>query len=337
MIIHNNAELIDKFQWDLLVKSNPNGTIFQSPEIYDIYSFNNNYLPTVLAIIDDKSNKLTGVIVSVIQKEQKGILGIFSSRSIIIGGPLISNNNIEILNLLIKKNANQIGNNVIFSQFRNLFNLDGYNRYFEQNDYVRENHLNILIDLDKSIEDLWKGVHSKRRNEIRKAEKCGVTVRLIDNIDELFITYDILKEIYYRARLPLPEYDFFKKVWEKYNKEIFKIFIAIFEDKIIGTMYTLCYNNRIYDWYAGSYSAHYDKNPNDIIPWSVFLWGKENDFQIFDFGGAGNPNVKYGVRDYKKKFGGEIVDYGRYTKIHNQILFQFSKFGFKIWQLLKSK
>ena len=40
---------------------------------------------------------------------------------------------------------------------------------------------------------------------------------------------------------------------------------------------------------------------------------------IFDFGGAGKPVVHYGVRDYKMKFGGKLVNYGRLTLVHNPI------------------
>lgn len=45
--------------------------------------------------------------------------------------------------------------------------------------------------------------------------------------------------------------------------------------------------------------------------------GHQNRFQIFDFGGAGKPNVSYGVRYYKMSFGGKLVNYGRYTLVLN--------------------
>ena len=45
--------------------------------------------------------------------------------------------------------------------------------------------------------------------------------------------------------------------------------------------------------------------------------GHQNIFQIFDFDGAGKPDIPYCVRDYKKKFGGKLVNYGRYTLVLN--------------------
>jgi lipid II:glycine glycyltransferase (peptidoglycan interpeptide bridge formation enzyme) len=76
-------------------------------------------------------------------------------------------------------------------------------------------------------------------------------------------------------------------------------------------------------------------HPNDLIPWDVFLWGKENGFTRFDFGGAGKPDVPYGVREYKKKFGGKMVSYGRYEKINKPNLMKIAKTGFQIMQWLK--
>ncbi len=100
-------------------------------------------------------------------------------------------------------------------------------------------------------------------------------------------------------------------------------------------MLALSYKKCIFDNYAGSYLTHYNKYPNDLIPWEVFLWGKRNDYRVFDFGGAGKPDIPYGVREYKKKFGGEIVNYGRYEKIHSRFIYLMAKQGFKFWQKIK--
>ena len=100
-------------------------------------------------------------------------------------------------------------------------------------------------------------------------------------------------------------------------------------------MLVLVYNETIYDYYAGAYSSFYKKYPNHLIPWEVFKWGNKNDYLIFDFGGAGKPNIPYGVRDYKKKFGGDFVNYGRFTNIHKKNMYMIAKFGFLLWKKIK--
>jgi lipid II:glycine glycyltransferase (peptidoglycan interpeptide bridge formation enzyme) len=51
--------------------------------------------------------------------------------------------------------------------------------------------------------------------------------------------------------------------------------------------------------------------------------------------GAGKPDDGgYGVRDFKLKFGGELVELGRYIHVCNRLLFAVGKYGVKIMKKL---
>ena len=112
-----------------------------------------------------------------------------------------------------------------------------------------------------------------------------------------------------------------------------KIFLAHHNNRIVGFRIVLTYNQIIYDWYAASDSDRNDLYINDVLPWEVIQWGSKNNYTTFDFGGAGKPNVDYGVRDFKLKFGGELIQYGRYCHINKPILMKVGEFGmkFKKW------
>ena len=114
-----------------------------------------------------------------------------------------------------------------------------------------------------------------------------------------------------------------------------KFFGAFCESKMIAGQVRLCYKDTVYAWYAGSDSGYFQKRPNDFLLWNVILWSKENNYKVFDFGGAGKPNVPYGVRDYKLKFGGELVNYGRFEKVHQPVVMFMSSIGLKFWKLIK--
>ena len=58
--------------------------------------------------------------------------------------------------------------------------------------------------------------------------------------------------------------------------------------------------------------------------------GAASGCRVFDFGGGGRPDEDYGVRDFKAKFGGELVDYGRNTCIHAPRRFSLSRSGYQI-------
>jgi len=333
--MYKTNTLLPSEKWADFIFNHPHGNIFQTPEMFEVYKKTRNYEPVFLAVVDEKG-EILGTLLAFIQREFRWPLGYLSARSIILGGPLIKDNNLDVLNFILNEYNKRIKRRVIYSQFRNLWNWrEGINS-FEKYGFKFKDHLDILIDLKKPEAQLWNEIHSKRRNEIRKAVKECIIVRELKITSEHKELYSILSKVYQRARLPLPSNNyFFNALTILSKKDYYKAFGAFDNNKLIGVMLTLCYKNRIYDWYAGSFQAFYKKNPNDLIPWEVFKWGISSGYTIFDFGGAGNPNEKYGVRDYKLKFGGELVNYGRFVKIHHPILMFVAKQGFKLWRFLR--
>jgi len=333
--IITNYNKIDTKQWSDFVYNHPNGNIFQTPEMYEVYQQTKNYEPVFLAILNEQE-EILAILLAVIQKEYSGSLGYFSARSIIWGGPLIKDDNPDTLDAILKVYNKIIKKKAVYSQFRNFWDWGDSKEIFIENGFEYEEHLNILIDLNKSEEELWKDVYSKRKNEIRRAKKEGTTFSVKIFMNDLHECYSILKAVYKRAKLPIPNLRFFENFFKNTDKSVrLKLFCAEYENKIIGCMLALVYKNTIYDFYAGAHYEYYKKYPNDLIPWEVFLWGKENGYKLFDFGGAGKSEVPYGVRDYKKKFGGRPVNYGRFEKIHKPLLYKFAKAGFKVWQKVK--
>jgi len=69
--------------------------------------------------------------------------------------------------------------------------------------------------------------------------------------------------------------------------------------------------------------------PNEILTWHILEWGAENGYHLCDFGGAGRSDEDYGVRDFKSKFGGELVCYGRNIYVHFPFLLCLSKLGYR--------
>lgn len=333
-IISDNIA-IDKNKWRDFVINHPYGNIFQTPAMVDVYLKTLNYKPFVLICLND-NNEIAGVLVSVIQSEHKGLAGKLSSRAIVFGGPLVKDNLPEVTRLLLESYNLNIQNKAIYTQIRNL-NDNATNIYnFIDTGYRFEEHLNICIDLTKNEEHLWKSLHSKRRQQIRNSQKAGVVVSLITEIFEIKKAYKILNEVYSKACLPLADISLFINAFELLWKiNHFVCFGAYLNGELIGVRFCLCYNSTIYDWYAGSQIKFNHYYPNEIIPWEIFSWGIKNNYRLFDFGGAGHPQKPYGVREYKLKFGGELINPGRYQIIHRPFLYHVSKAGFYFWQLFK--
>ncbi len=328
---------IQSGKWSEFVDNHPNGNIFQSPAMFSIYGSLTKYIPIVLFCV--YKGNIHGMLLAAIQKYYSGLMGKFSTRSIIYGGPLVDNSDVMVLNRLIEAYDDIIKGKAIYTQFRNTCDMHWAEKSLELKGYSYEDHLNFIFDLTKGADVLWTEIQSTRRKQIKRGYKRGLTCEILQNptLNQIELMYKIFKGIYHKAKLPLPDNLYFQRMHEGlHSRSELKIFVAKYNDEIVGSRWVLCSQKTIFDWYAGSLSEHYDKYPNDILPWEVLRWGSQNGFNTFDFGGAGKPNVPYGVRDYKKKFGGEVVNFGRFEKIHSKYLMNIASTGLKFWQAFKT-
>ena len=71
-------------------------------------------------------------------------------------------------------------------------------------------------------------------------------------------------------------------------------------------------------------------HPNELLRWHILQWGMEHGYELFDFGGAGKPDEAYSVRDFKSKFGGELVSLGRNIYVHRPHILRFSTYAYHL-------
>jgi serine/alanine adding enzyme len=327
---------VSREEWMFFVSNHPNGNIFQSPLIYDVYNKTENYNPAVIFCkIDDE---LVGVMQSVIISEGKGIKGYLTARLIVQGGPLVKNNNPEVLKGILQYHIRKFRSKAIYTQIRNLFSVDSYSDIFTSVGFSYEDHLDIHIDLSIDFDIFWRGVKQKLRQNIRKSEKLGVEIFEVqrENIDDL---YNILNQVYNNANLPVPPKSLFTSSFDYLlDSQNLIGFVAKYEGKVIGFRLELVFRDVIYDWYAGSLDEYYHLKTNDLLPFKAIEWGyKRKGFRIFDFGGAGKPNIPYGVRDHKLKFWNELINLGRFQFIHKPVLYKIMVKLYKIVTKIKGK
>jgi len=303
--------------------------------MYKVYIETKNYEPFFIAVVDE-SNSILAVLLSVIQKEYKGVVGRLSARSIIWGGPLIKDNSPKVLDFLLRAYLKEIKHKAVYTQFRNIFEWDSeLIKKFMKCGFNYEDHLDIIHDLTISPEEQMMKMHQGRRKNIRRAMKKEVVFGKIESKNEFSQALKLINQTYKKIKLPLPDDSIFWSAFGiLYPKNMVEFFKATYAGEIIGVRFVLCFKNLIYDWYAGSSSQYLDKYPNDFLPWKVMEWGNINGFSKFDFGGAGNPNKEYGVREYKLKFGGQLVNWGRFEKINNPFLMNLAKIGFYFWRII---
>jgi len=327
------ADAIDRKEWERFVYDHPQGNVFQTPQMYEVYCSNKKYQPVVLACY--QKDALDGILLAVIQKEYQGLPGRFSARSIVWGGPLAYSK--DVILKLLSQYDKIIRKNAVYSQFRNLSVQNFEHRdLFLMNGFYYENHLNILVDLSMGMDEFWNGIKSSRKRGINKAKKQGFHFEITSDPRYLESFYKLLEETYKSVKLPYPDKKFFASLNSKLP-EFVKWFILKKDQEPIIVMVVLAYKGILRPFYIGCTK---DKNllqlrPTDYFHYLVMCWGIENGFRTYDWMGAGKPNKDYGVREFKLQYGGELIEMGRFEKIHKPVIWQLSKIGFWFWQKLK--
>ena len=327
-------------RWSEFVYNHPKGNIFQTPEMAEVYRRTKNYEPITLAAVDTETGDVVAVLLAVIIKEVGGILKHFSTRSVIHGGPLFveGEKGRDAIKILLEHYDKIVQKKVLYTLVRNMYDTSEISNAFNSKSYKYEDHLNYLIDLNQSVNELWTRLYKSRRNGINRAKRRGVIIEEVINSDVIPILYELLKETYMNAKLPLADISLFQSIFEILSqRNMAKIFIANWENTYIGTIIITSYRNTIFDWYAGAPRRYSRLCPNDILAWHAIEWGAKNGYRIFDFGGAGNPKEEYGVREFKKQFGGKMVNFGRYKKIHSPLKMKIAEKGLEIYRRILLK
>jgi lipid II:glycine glycyltransferase (peptidoglycan interpeptide bridge formation enzyme) len=320
-------------QWSEFVNEHPKGNIFQTPEMFDVYMTAENNDPVLIAILNE-DDKVSGILLAVIQKQYPGFLGNFTARSIIWGGPLVRDNDKKIYELIIKEYGKLIKGKAIYSQFRNLWEQGNEKYIFKNYNFKYEEHLNIIVDLTMDKDLLWKSLAKSRREGIRKARRNNLVFGVTNSEDIIPDFYNLLRKTYKHAKLPCPKIDFFYSLHNKLSSNNIKFFTLSKDHEILIAFVALIFNKCLSAFYIGTIRENYylRMRPVDFFYWQVLCWGKENGCTTYDWLGAGKPDQEYGVRKFKLQYGGKVVELGRYEKVHRPFMMRLGKLGLKLWQ-----
>ncbi len=318
---------INEKKWDDFVAAHPLGNIFQTSAMFEVYSLTKGYRPLRFWAVNPKTQEIGGVLMGLILHEKEGLMGALSTRANIHGGPLTLENNSRIAQKLLDAFDQVAKQTAIWSEIHNL-----YESQLDIKTYALQDHLNYLIDLTKTEPEMWAKVRPTRRKNIRTGQNLNKFQELVD-ARELPIFCHIVKDNYARVKIPLSDASLFRAAYQiLVKKGLAKIFFAKHNQVYAAGRLILVYKKTLYDWYAGAKTAELKNCPNDFLVWEILQWGRNHGFEIFDFGGAGKPNVPYGPRDFKRQFGGELVNFGWPTRIFSPWKYRVAHWGLKVYQ-----
>lgn len=319
---------VDIKEWKSILKNSHFASPFQTPEFLKVLKVTERMNGEVYALA---VNGIIKVLAVVTFMKEPGVKGFFSRRGIIFGGPLIMEATKRELKFFLHKLCDQLKNKVIYVETRNYFDYSLYKKAFNESKWELKPYLNvqtIINNIDK--EKVINFFRPSRRREIRQSYNHGASYKTCTSSEEILEVYKILNDLYKeKVKLPIPAAEFFLNLF-KYN--IITAFIVEHQGQIIGGAFCpLLPGKAIYTYYyCGLRDYHKKIFPAHMAVLAVIEYAAENNIPIVDFMGAGEPNIDYGVRNYKLGFGGDLLEHGRFIRIFNPALFKIGEIGVNI-------
>jgi len=165
----------------------------------------------------------------------------------------------------------------------------------------------IVLDLNRSEEDLLNQMHQKTRYNIRLAEKKGVSVE--QNQSNINSFLGLLSKTTQRDKFySHPKGHYLKMVDVLGKANMLKIFLAKCDNRVIAGSINIFWNKiAIYSHGASDHSYRNSMAPH-LLQWEAIKQAKANDFQYYDFGGI-NEKKWPGITRFKKGFNGKEIRY----------------------------
>jgi serine/alanine adding enzyme len=327
----NIVNTLEMNLWRDFIDRHPQGNIFQTPEMFQVFSRTKGYQPKLQAAVAEDGQVLA-LMVPVFVTLKDGLFRSLTTRSIAYGSVLCAPGvaGHEALTALLRAYNHKVGREALFTELRHQADQSIYQPVFAQCGFTYQDHLNYLIDLNCSTDELFNRIGPRTRKHIRRELNRGqVLVEQLNTAEQIGVWYEVIKKTYLAAQVPIADISLFTAAFEiLHPRNMIKFWLVRIGEDYAASSVELVYKDVVYGWYGGVDRAFSKFTPSEVLTWQILKWGAENGYRIYDFGGAGNPDQKYGVRDFKSKFGGNLVCFGRSTRIPHQSIYYLSKVGY---------
>ncbi len=193
------------------------------------------------------------------------------------------------------------------------------------------------LDLNKSEEEILKGMHPKTRYNIKVAQRHGIIIQE-DNSDKAFEEYlNLTFETTKRQKFFAHTKDYHQLMWQTLKPEgIAHLLTATYpkENNIILAAWILfLFNGVLYYPYGASSGKFRNTMASNLLMWEAIKWGKINGAKIFDMWGSLGPNPDpndpwYGFHRFKQGYNPRLVEFaGSFDLVINPTFYHFYNFA----------
>ena len=307
--------------------------VFQSEAFYSFLVRTGLFTPFTYSV--SRSDKEVGRMQGFIQQEGGSLKRFLSRRAIVNGGPWWAEDATpEEKEELLRNVVMGLKHKAIYIESRNFRDYSKDRTLFEKAGFVYEPHYDFIVDTS-SMAVVEERMGKSRKRDVKTSLKNGVSIVENPTLEDVEAFYAVLEDLYKtRVKTPLFPLSFLK---ELFLQPFSKFILVSYEGEIVGGTVCVFDDEAVYEWFAcGKDGVYKNVHPSTVATYHGIMFAAENGFQRFDMMGAGAPgDGGYGVREFKAKFGGELVEYGRFKYVADPLLYGIGKMAVSLIRKFK--
>jgi hypothetical protein len=167
-----------------------------------------------------------------------------------------------------------------------------------------------IVDLRPGRDAVWRGLRSRARGEVRKAERSGVVVREAVREGDLDRYYALHVETYRRTGATPHPHAYFDRIWtDLVPAGRATVFFAELDGEVVAARSFATFKQAGLYWTGAASGRGLDVGAGALLQWHAMEWMLERGFEWSETGeafpGTVDPKLR-GLSLHKASFGGEL-------------------------------
>lgn len=334
--VHNTISTISKNQWNNVVEQSRLGSFFHRYEWLKAIEDGIGLNPRHIMVL--KSGAPIGVFPNFITKIENTPFSRLVSSSPGFGGPLISTDENEVIDLMFSSISNICSGSIISHLIKALDSAYiRYGQYLEGIGYKPNlKNTRFIIDLNEKWENIKSNVGRGKKRKIKNAYTQNFEVK-DEEINSININqfYEIYKRAMGRVNGVIHPQSFFNNLERTLSKRV-KIFSAIVDGVDVGKHLYFIDDEQfsLHHFFSAVDESNFKYYPSELLHAHAIQWGIENGYKYYDFGGT-SAHFNNGLFKFKEEFGGKAVPTLTWEKSYSRLRWSLFRTGVYLYKKIR--
>ncbi|MFZ0211478.1 MAG: peptidoglycan bridge formation glycyltransferase FemA/FemB family protein [Candidatus Acidiferrales bacterium] len=216
-----------------------------------------------------------------------------------------------------------------------LLNSAGFRALTDQWSLWNLPRANMIIDISGAEEELLRRMRKKHREHINRSQRNGLKITATSEVAGLRVFYDLLLKSSERQGFAVRDFGYFIHLREQLlTGDRGLLFLAEMDSRPVAGILCAQFGSTCHYLYGGFDWTARQAYANEALHWTAIRWARKLGCDHYDMVGAGTSypptegNAGYGLYNFKKGFGAELVySAGYFDLINRRALYSALRFA----------